>query len=153
MTLRHAIVLGLALGLVRAPQSLVAQAPSIDSSATAFRRLLPVFDDYGQVISEDTISATMRPARDHKWILAYALIGAVVFHAIRPTAPNGADCSIYEPCTAREEFYNTTAWFAGGVVGLMLGYGAISAKSIERAEAVEILRARRRAEHQAMPPP
>ena len=149
MTLRGSIT----LVLVLAAQSLAAQGPTVGSSATAARQLLPVLDDYGQVIAEDSIRATMRPPEPILSRLAAAtIVGAFVFHVVRPKPAKGADCSIYDPCTPREEYYKN-AWVAGAAVGFIVGYGTIGDKSLSRWQAVEILRARRRAQHKSVTPP
>jgi hypothetical protein len=154
MMLRRVVMLAFMLAFMLAVQPLAAQAPTIAASATGFRPLLPVLDDFGQVIPEDSIRLTMRPPNSRAIsILATAAAGAMMFHLIRPKAPNDADCSIHEPCTAREKFYNSRAPLAGAVVGFILGYGLIRDERVDRWQAVEILRARRRYSRQSATPP
>lgn len=119
-----------------------------------FAARLPVLDDFGQVIPEDSIQLTMRPPQVRAFsLLAVAGLGALVFNGLRPQPPRSADCSIYEPCTPREEFYKSRSALIGAVVGFMVGGAIIPDRGIDRWQAVEILRARRRFVRQSTTPP
>ena len=133
----------------------VAQAQvSQDATITGIRRpgadsLLPVLDDYGQPIPEDLIRATMRSASTgHKvrMRLGGAVLGALAFALIHPRPKDGADCSIYQPCTDQEKFYKDFTWLLGAGVGFTVGWG-LETDDVTRWQAVEILRARRREAH------
>lgn len=127
-----------------------AQAPTLDSTAVAARvERLAVYDDDGKLISEREILATMRPPRWGVWRPAVgALTGLLIF--VLATNP-GSDCTIYDPCTPRERFRRDLGPFIGLAVGAMLGF-TIPDQSVDRWQAVEIIRAQRRAEKQRSAP-
>jgi hypothetical protein len=124
-----------------------AQVPMIDSSAVALRYTpLPVYDDFGLVIPEDLIRATLRDGGRQRRInlVISTLAGAALFALLSPDPLNGADCSIYDPCTPRERYYKDHAAVWGLGVGFIVGF-ALPDGSVDRWEAVERLRAQRRA--------
>lgn len=141
MSLSRSVLLALVVLLAAMPAG--AQAPTLDSTAVAARvERLAVYDDDGVLISEREILATMRPARWGIWRPAIgALVGVVLFTVV--TQPS-SDCSIYEPCTQQERFARDLGPWVGLAVGTMLGL-TIPNQSIDRWQAVEILRAERRA--------
>jgi uncharacterized membrane protein YeaQ/YmgE (transglycosylase-associated protein family) len=132
-----------------------AQAQATQDAAVAGVRarpsadtLLPVLDDFGQVIPEDLIQSTTRPKnpRRVRINLVLGVVGGAIAGAlVHPRPKDGADCSVYEPCTAQERFYNDTSFLVGAVVGLIAGW-AFPDGSVSRWQAVELLRAKRRAE-------
>jgi hypothetical protein len=130
-----------ALSLTIACQAL-AQAPTVDASATAVRAVpLPVLDNYGDVIAEDLIRATMRDgSRSLLKPILGAVIGGIVFASI--AAPEHA-CDIYDPCTPQEEFYRDNAPKLGVIAGALIG-AAFMMREVDRETAVELLRARPR---------
>jgi hypothetical protein len=103
---------------------------------------IAVLDDDGNVIPEELIRATMRPER---FRILRPVVGALVGMAIfaAATMPPG-DCSIYEPCSPREKYLNGFGPSVGLVVGALIG-AALPVGKIDRAEAVEMIRAERRA--------
>lgn len=121
-----------------------AQQPTVDASAVAMRaQPLPVLDDYGVAISEDLIRATMRGKG--RRALLNPLTGALIGLSVFALATNpGLECSIYEPCTPREEFYMNTGPVVGMIVGILVG-AALPDGSVNREQAVALLRDRRRA--------
>lgn len=145
--MRHCLaIVILALGVE------VAQAQMSQSAVAGIRRpamdsLLPVLDDSGQVIPEDLILATMRPASTARSVVRFAvgaLIGGLLFNVVTPHPPGHADCSIYEPCTNQERVYRDFSWVVGAGVGMTIAWAAGS-NEVTRWKAVEILRAKRRA--------
>jgi hypothetical protein len=54
------------------------------------------------------------------------------------------DCSIYDPCSQREKYFNRGGPFVGLLVGGLIG-AALPVGKVDRAEAVEKIRAERRA--------
>ena len=104
---------------------------------------LQILDNSGQPITESQIQRKMRPSRA-RWV-AYPLgfiIGGSIVYVAAPKGPSQDNCSIYEPCSKREEFYRNTSFIAGGVIGLIFG-GALSANTVDRFEAIEMIRQER----------
>jgi len=143
--MRYTLIPLLATSLGISPLSLGAQepAPRADSAAVALRAdALAVRDDDGNVILEELIAARMRPPR--RQILRTflgAMAGLAVF--VAATQPSN-DCSIYEPCTAREKFQMNVGPFVGMFVGGVLGR-AMADPGVNRWQAVEQIREERRA--------
>ena len=128
-----------------------AQQPTVEATAVAVRaERLPVLDDDGNVISEDAIQQLMRPP---KWQirrpLVGALVGLVMFTLANQPAGN-ADCSVYNPCTPREEWRQSGAPLIGLIVGTMLGFATPDGR-IDRWRAVEMIREERRNAKAASP--
>ena len=104
---------------------------------------LQILDNSGQPITEAQIQRKMRPSRA-RWV-AYPLgflIGGFIVYSAAPKGPSEDDCSIYEPCSKREEFYRRSSFIVGGVIGMIAG-GALSANKVDRFEAIEIIRQER----------
>lgn len=136
--MRALIVLLIAFAL---PAPTAAQAPVVDSTAVAASiERLPVLDDEGNVIPEGMIQLKMRPAQ---WGIRRPLVGALVGLVLLAAVTNpGRDCDPYEPCSPRERFMRDTGPVLGLVVGTLIGL-TVEDKSIDRWQAVELIRAER----------
>jgi hypothetical protein len=104
--------------------------------------LLPILDDAGQVITEDEIRAAMNDGNGRR--LLYSSLGALIGMLVLYNAVPGnvdADCSIYEPCSDREQFYRDWSLGVGAIAGgLILGmapeYGRDRYKAVEHIRAI-----------------
>ena len=128
-----------------------AQQPTVDATAVAVRaERLPVLDDDGNVIPEAAIQQLMRPP---KWQIRRPLVGALfgmlMFTLANQPAGN-ADCSVYTPCTPREEWRQGSAPLVGLIVGTMLGFATPDGR-VDRWRAVEMIREARRNAKAASP--
>jgi hypothetical protein len=105
-------------------------------------RALPVYDDFGVEITLSEIEGRMRSGR------GMAVLGGVLGGALG-LAIGGAiafdQCGIFEECSPRDEAIGGVAVLAGLAWGVALGsMVAESARTIDRWEAVELIRAERR---------
>ena len=85
----------------------------------------------------------MQPSRA-RWAyypLGFLIGGAIVYTAA-PKGDSQNDCSIYEPCSEREEFYRRSSFIIGGVIGMIFG-GALATNKVDRFEAIDIIRQER----------
>jgi hypothetical protein len=103
---------------------------------------IAVLDDDGNVIPEELIRATMRPERFRILRPVVGAIAGMTIFAVA-TMPPG-DCSIYDPCSPREKYMYGAGPFVGLLVGGLIG-AALPVGKVDRAEAVEKIRAERRA--------
>jgi hypothetical protein len=106
--------------------------------------LLPVFDDVGVLISEESIAAQIRRGRNRQVVagLLGLLGGALIMGGW------GFDqCDLFEQCSDREEFHSASAIWFGGAIGLVFGAGVI-APGLDRWSAVESIRGERRAQRE-----
>jgi hypothetical protein len=103
---------------------------------------IAVLDDDGNVIPEELIRATMRPER---FRILRPVVGGLAGMAIfaAATMPPG-DCSVYDPCSPREKYMYGVGPFVGLLVGGLVG-AALPVGKVDRADAVERIRAERRA--------
>lgn len=146
MTVERSVVPILAVLLFASAGAADAQAPTRDSTAVAMSiQRLPVLDYDGNVIPEDSIAAAMRRGGRVMRPLLGALAGLLVFTA---TNQAGHACDIYDPCTPREKWRRDVAPVTGLLVGLMVGI-AMPNGSVNRSQAVELIRSRRRADKAA----
>ena len=117
------------------------------NTAVLFRPL-PVLDYAGKEIPEDQIQMTMRPGRVRKWrVVTGAFLGMLGFAALTISQH---DCTIYDPCTAREKYLETFGWGTGIVVGGLVG-AATAPAGIDRWRAIQIIRDQRKAESETTP--
>ena len=101
---------------------------------------LQILDNSGLPITEAQIQRRMQPPKS-RWV-AYPLgflIGGFILYAATPKGPSEDHCSIYEPCSDREEFFRSSSFIAGGMIGLIFG-GALAANKVDRFEAIEMIR-------------
>lgn len=126
--------------------------PTIERSATAMASApLPVLDDYGEPITEEAIAAAVRPKGKTRKLL-YPLLGILAGMSLMDGSPGMyRDCSIYEPCSDKDRFYQTFGFAFGAVAGGLLGY-AIPAGEVTRLEAVQRIRAARRQAREGQDP-
>jgi hypothetical protein len=113
--------------------------------------LLPVLDDFGIVIPERLIRVRVRPRKGMR--VGLGLVGAVAGALIGTalSTPEGnPDCSIYEPCSDREKFYQGTLPVFGFLLGFFLT-AVIPDYGTDRFEAIEKIRAERRARQGGIP--
>ncbi len=114
---------------------------------------LPVTDDAGHVITEAEIASRLRPRRTVLLVALSALGGIVLGEAMRPRPPTPApgydECSPYNPCSPREAFYRENLWWAGAVVGGMIGLAIPT--GVDRLQAVAIIRRERAAARASAP--
>lgn len=105
---------------------------------------LQILDNFGLPITESQIQRKMQPARA-RWaaIPLGFLIGGFLVYSAAPRGSSEDNCSIYEPCSDREKFYRSSAFFAGGVMGMLFG-GAAAANKVDRFEAIDMIRQERR---------
>jgi hypothetical protein len=105
-----------------------------------------VLDLDGNVIPEDSITATMRPGHTPIWRPALGVFAGLVMFAV--VNQPGHDCDIYDPCTPREEWRQSAAPLTGMLVGLLVSL-AFPDGSINRVQAVQLIRGRRQADKTA----
>lgn len=129
--------IGFLLVMLTFPLAVRAQQPAIGDTARSAIRL-PVYDDYGQIIPEDLIQSKLKAPSKRWWVLHTTLVWVVFVAATRP----GADCTIYDPCTPREEFRAQHGLWIGLPVGAMIAT-AINV-GVDRERAVWIIRSERR---------
>jgi hypothetical protein len=131
---------------IRTPRTAAERLPLVVDRARVAEldSLLPILDDAGQVITEDDIRAAMSDGGGRR--LMYTTLGALIGALVLYNAVPGnldADCSVYEPCTEREEFYRDWSVVVGGVTGALIT-GMAPEYGRDRFEAVEYIRALRR---------
>jgi hypothetical protein len=112
----------------------------------ALDSVLPVRDDAGTIITEDEIKAAMKKSGSTATLMTMlgAGLGAILFDGLLPNPKDGADCSIYEPCTDREEMYKDLGPWAGAIIGGLF-MAIVPDWERDRYEAVALIRRQRRA--------
>jgi hypothetical protein len=119
-----------------------AQAPTINPVAMGNRlEPLQVLDDAGRVITEQEIQARLQPRYGRRLYVVGMLAGLLVGTVV--SSQPERECSIYEPCSPREEFTKGNAWWVGLVTGTLLGFSIPD--GVNREQAVARIRAERRA--------
>jgi hypothetical protein len=147
MTFARSVVPILVLVLVSTARAIGAQGPTRDSTAVAFSiQRLPVLDLDGNVIPEDSITAVMQPGHTPFWRPALGVFGGLLMFTVMNLA--GHDCDIYDPCTPREEWRQNAAPLTGMLIGLLVSL-AYPDGSINRQQAVQLIRGRRQADKAA----
>jgi len=107
--------------------------------------LLPVLDDYGRVIPESLIQSRVKSRTGLRIVggLLGGIIGATIGYAA--SVPEGnPDCSIYEPCSDREKYYQGALPALGFLVGFLLT-GVVPDYETDRFDAIEQIRRQRAA--------
>lgn len=124
--------------------------PRMESYRTS-GSLLPVFDDYGVVISERLIQRNVTSRIGSRIGIGLAGAAAGYWLGTVLSAPSGdPDCSIYEPCSEREKFYMVNLPLLGAFVGFLLT-AVVPDYDTDRFDAIEKIRMERRARQGGLP--
>ncbi len=138
--------LPLAVALVAVCLAAAATAQRLPPPFQSYRAtdsLLPVLDDYGQVIPESLIRSRVKSRTGLR--IAGGLLGGIVGAAIgyAVSVPDGSpDCSIYEPCSDREKYYQGALPALGFVLGFLLT-GVVPDYDTDRFDAINQIRRER----------
>jgi hypothetical protein len=127
--------------LLLLPTLAAAQQPTVAAATTGVRvERLPVFDDAGEIISEELIRQTMKPPSKRRFFLFGSLAGLAIFTVATRTGDR--DCSIYEPCSPREKFRKSWGPWIGFGVGTLVGLAVPT--DVDREAAIKKIRHERR---------